>query len=31
VVGRLRCFVKEQESSREAELREAMRPGRTLH
>jgi hypothetical protein len=31
VVGRLRCFVEEQESSREAELREAMRPGRTLH
>ena len=31
VVGRLRHFVEERESSREAELREAMRPGRTLH
>jgi hypothetical protein len=31
VVGRLRHFVEEQETSREAELREAMRPDRVLH
>jgi hypothetical protein len=31
VVGRLRSFVQEQDLSRDAEIREAMRPGRTLH
>jgi len=31
VVGRLRHFVEEREHGREAELREAMRPGRVLH
>jgi len=31
VVGRLRTYVEEQELTQEAELRDAMRPGRTLH
>jgi hypothetical protein len=31
VVGRLRHFVQEQGMSEEMEVREAMRPGRTLH
>jgi C4-dicarboxylate-specific signal transduction histidine kinase len=31
VVGRLRHFVQEQEMAEEVEVREAMRPGRTLH
>ncbi|GEM_PF-557195 len=31
VVGRLRHFVEEQGMSQEAEIRDAMRPGRTLH
>ncbi|EED31530.1 hypothetical protein NOR53_2598 [gamma proteobacterium NOR5-3] len=31
VVGRLRHFVQEQEITEDMEVREAMRPGRTLH
>lgn len=31
VVGRLRHYVEEQELTQEAEIRDAMRPGRTLH
>ena len=31
VVGRLRHFVEEQGLTREAEIREAMHPDRTLH
>ncbi|WOJ91997.1 hypothetical protein R0135_09380 [Congregibacter variabilis] len=31
VVGRLRHFVQEQEVTEDMEVREAMRPGRTLH
>jgi hypothetical protein len=31
VVGRLRTYVEEQEVTRDAELREAMRPDRILH
>ncbi|WP_439107586.1 hypothetical protein [Congregibacter sp.] len=31
VVGRLRHFVQEQESTEDMEVRDAMRPGRTLH
>lgn len=31
VVGRLRHFVQEQEVTQDMEVREAMRPGRTLH
>ncbi|EAQ97192.1 hypothetical protein [Congregibacter litoralis] len=31
VVGRLRHFVQEQETTEDMELRDAMRPGRTLH
>jgi hypothetical protein len=31
VVGRLRHFVEEQGLTHEAEIREAMRPDRTLH
>lgn len=31
VVGRLRHFVEEKEITQDAEIREAMRPGRTLH
>lgn len=31
VVGRLRTYVEEQELAQEAEIRDAMRPDRTLH
>ncbi|MFK8041835.1 hypothetical protein R0137_04955 [Congregibacter brevis] len=31
VVGRLRHFVQEQEVTEDMEVRDAMRPGRTLH
>lgn len=31
VVGRLKHFVQEQEITEDMEIREAMRPGRTLH
>lgn len=31
VVGRLKHFVQEQEVTEDMEVREAMRPGRTLH
>ena len=31
VVGRLRHFVQEQEITEDMEVRDAMRPGRTLH
>ena len=31
VVGRLRHYVQEQEITEDMEVREAMRPGRTLH